>query len=129
MRITRQLLFLLLILAGCGPMREVDFVWFNLSGHEIRVTDISGLPATATPGVLVAVPDDTNRLHEASATFWESIKVGESIKITWNESGASRQFEAKRADLSIPSRLNGGQVRFSYLGDGKWRIRLLDHNI
>jgi hypothetical protein len=110
-------------------MREVDFVYFNLSTNEIRVTDVAGLPRDMTPGVLVPVADDTNRLNESSATCWESVSVGDAIKITWTESGTSRQFEAKRAELSIPARLDGGQVRFTYRGRGQWRIRFVDQNI
>ena len=104
-------------------MQHVDFSYFNLSGHEIKVTDISGLPSAATPGYLVAVPDDTNQLNEVSAHLYESVQIADTMKIVWDENGVSREFKAKRDDLSIPSRLHSGKVRFTYLGDGKWRIR------
>ena len=125
MRTSLQLAFALLVATGCARLSGVDFVWFNVSGHEITVTGISGLPAFSTPSVLVPVPNDTNRLNEASATCWDSVKVGDSIKFVWSEGGVSRQFEAKRVELGIPSRLNGGQVRFTYIGEGKWRIRFV----
>jgi hypothetical protein len=117
-----------LLLTSCSQIRQVDFVWFNLSGREIRVTGISGLPGDVIPGVLIAVSDDTNRLNEASLTFFESIRAAETIKIVWDEGGATHSFEAKRVDLSVPVRLDGGQLRFSYLGADKWRIRFVGRN-
>jgi hypothetical protein len=129
MKTALPLVFSALIVVGCAPRTQVDFAWFNLSGHEIFVTDVSGLPPYASPGMLVAMPDDTSGAHGATATSWESIDVGDSIKITWSESGTSQRFEAKRADLSVPARLQGGQLKFTYQGHGKWRVRFVDHNL
>ena len=124
-----ELLLAVFLFVGCSVMPQVDFVYFNLSGHEITVTDLSGLPRNAQPGVLVAVQDDTNRLNEKSVTFSESVRITDAIKIVWDENGASRTFEARRADLGLPTLLDSGQIRLSYLGDGKWRVRFSRQNI
>ena len=79
-----------LAIASCSGRREVDFVWFNVSEHEIRVADVSGLPPAA---------------------------------------GVSRRYEVRRSDVSLLPRLDGGQVRFTYLGQGKWRVRFSPQNI
>jgi hypothetical protein len=78
-------------------VREVDFVYFNLSGHEIRVTNISGLPSNATPGVLMPVPDDTNRLNEKSMTFFERSRIADKITIFWQEDGVSARLSCNGA--------------------------------
>jgi hypothetical protein len=125
-------IFLLLVAVaatGCFRAPEVDFAWFNVSEHEIMVTDVSGLPPEASPGVLVVVSDDTNRLNRACSTFSESVPIGETIRIAWDEAGASRRYEVRRSDLNLPPRLHGGQVRFTYLGQGKWRVRFSPENI
>jgi hypothetical protein len=79
--------------------------------------------------VLVVVSDDTNRLNRACSTFSESVPMGETIKIAWDEGGVSRRYEVRRSDVSLPPRLDGGQIRFTYLGQGKWRVRFLPQNI
>lgn len=118
-------LLLSLLLVGCSSSSPVEFVFFNLSGQEIRVTGIVGLPPNASPGVLVSVSDDTNRLNEASSILFENIRVGDRIKITWQEGGTLREVELQRSDLGLPVRLSGGRLRFTYLGDGKWQVKLL----
>lgn len=118
-----------MLLVGCSEIRQVDFVWFNLSDHEIVVTGISGLPPTVAPGVLVTVSDDTNRLNRAGVTLFESVHVADAIKIVWEEGGLSREFETRRLDLSLPSRLDEGQIKFTYLGDGKWRVRFVRQRV
>jgi hypothetical protein len=129
MKSTILLLALMLPFTGCAALSEVDFVYFNLSGHEITVTNISGLPPEATPGVLVPVPNDTSRLNEKSSTFFERVRVADQITIFWQEDGTSHEARLQRKDLGFPSKLSGGQVRFSYLSGGKWRVRYLDKNI
>jgi hypothetical protein len=109
-------------LVGCS--RQVDFVFFNLSGREITVTDVSGLPSFATPGVLVPSSDDTNRLNEKSATSFESARIADQIRIHWTEGGRPRELDLKRGDLAVPAKLSSGRLCFTYLGDGKWRVRL-----
>jgi hypothetical protein len=122
------ILLLGIALVGCSERREVEFAWFNVSGHEIRVTGISGLPLVVTPGVLVPVSDDTNRLNESGLHFFETIRVEDPLKIIWQEGGASRQVQFTRSDAGLPPKLTGGQVRFTYVGDGSWRLRVIGHN-
>jgi hypothetical protein len=110
------------LLVGCS--RQVDFVYFNLSSHEITVDDVSGLPVWATPGVLVPSSDDMNRLNEKSATGFETVRIADRIKIHWTEDGKPRQVELRRSDVSVPATLRGGRLCFTYLGDGKWRVQL-----
>ena len=109
-------------LVGCS--RQVDFVYFNLSGHEITVDDVSGLPVWATPGVLVPSSDDTNQLNEKSATGFETVRIADRIGIHWTEDGKLRQLELRRSDVAVPATLRGGRLCFTYLGDGKWRVQL-----
>jgi hypothetical protein len=109
------------VLAGCS--RQVDFVYFNRSGHEITVDDVSGLPGWASPGVLVA-STDTNRPSEASATCFESVRIADQISIHWTESGKTQELRLQRADLGVPATLREGRLCFTYLGDRKWRAEL-----
>jgi hypothetical protein len=122
MRSLALLTFLALLPLGCS--RQVDFVYYNLSGREICVTDVTGLPAWAQPGVLVPVADDTNRLNESSLTCWESVRIADQLRIRWTEANQSRELLLKRSELGLPVRLTGGRLCFSYLGDGKWRVAL-----
>ena len=110
---------------GCVCPQPVEFAFFNLSGHEIVVNDVAGLPPNATPGVLMPVLDDTNRLNEKCAVLYERVRVGDRIKIIWTEADKPRELELQRSELAVPARLKGGKLRFTYLGDGKWRVKLL----
>jgi hypothetical protein len=123
------LLALMLPFAGCSSLPEADCVYFNLSGHETTVTNIAGLPPEATPGVLVPVADDTSRLNEKSSTFFERIHIADEIMISWQEDGTSHEVRLLRKDLGLPSKLSGGQIRFTYLGTEKWRVQYVDKNI
>jgi len=114
-------LLAVVVLAGCS--RQVDFVYYNQSGHEITVDDVSGLPRWASPGVLVA-STDTNRPSEKSATCFESVRIADQISIHWTESGKTQELRLQRAELGVPATLRGGRLCFTYLGDGKWRAEL-----
>jgi hypothetical protein len=123
----RMLLLILcpaLFLSGCSREAEVDFVYYNLSGHQILVTDITGLPAWASPGVLVPVSDDTNRLNEKSATSWEAVRIADQLRIHWTEADQQREFLLRRSELGLPAKLTGGRLCFTYFGNGKWRAAL-----
>ena len=122
MRKLLPITFSAFLLIGCA--REVNFVYYNLSGHEILVTDVSGLPVWASPGVLVPVSDDTNRLNEKSTTGWEAVRIADQLTIRWTEAGQTRELLLKRSELALPASLTGGRLCFSYLGDGKWRVAL-----
>jgi|ERR1044071_4164294 hypothetical protein len=122
MRTVALLILSAVLLFGCS--RQVDFVYFNLSGQEIRVTDISGLPGFATPGVLVPSSDDTNRLNEKSATSFEAVRIADQITIRWTETNKKQELQLQREGLGVPAKLSGGRLCFTYLGDGKWRVKL-----
>lgn len=112
--------------SGCGSdMREVSFVYFNLSTNTIEVLDIGGIPPDATPGILTPTHSETNRLEEAGTSIWRAVHIANQIKIRWQEGGDSHELDLSRDDLGIPAVLDGGKVQFSYLGDGKWRVRRL----
>jgi hypothetical protein len=117
--------FSMLCLLGCSRgVKEVDFVYYNLSGHQIFVTDVAGLPHWVSPGVLVPVSDDTNRLNEKSATSWEAVRIADELKIRWTEADKSEEVLLRRAELSLPTELRGGRLCFTYLGNQKWRVVL-----
>ena len=123
-------IFVLSILfASCSFLPEVDVMFFNLSTRQITVLGVSGLPSSATPGVLVPVANDTDQLYEASINFSEYVPVGDQIKIDWQEGGISHQVEWKRVDLHLPATLKGGQIRFTYVGDEKWRVKIVPRRI
>jgi hypothetical protein len=124
MRKLLLIVFSALLFPGCSRKVEVNFVYYNLSGHQIIVTDVTGLPAWASPGVLVPVSDDSNRLNEKSATSWEAVRIAEQLKIHWTEADQQRELLLKRSELGLPARLAGGRLCFTYLGNGKWRAAL-----
>ncbi len=113
----------LLLLAGCASMQEIDFVYSNLCGHEIIVTDISGLPGFATPGVLVA------GAHATSSIDGTSVQIKDHIVIRWQESGLSHELTLQRDGLGFSARLSRGQVQFTYFGNEKWAVKYLKENL
>ena len=124
----KKLLFITistLLLFGCSRgIREVDFVYYNLSRHQIYVTDVNGLPSWVSPGVLVPVSDDTNRLNEKSFASWEAVRVADQLRIRWTETDKSEEVSLNRTELSLPTKLTGGRLCFTYLGNQKWRVVL-----
>jgi hypothetical protein len=127
---------------GCvssGGPTQVTFVYFNISSNAIWITDMLGLPRDATPGRLEPVHGE-DQLSEASSSIPGTVRVPEKIRIIWKENGkqgwpggvkppgsvppgVTHEAEFKRSDLGIPTDLRNGKVRFTYLGDDKWRIK------
>jgi hypothetical protein len=101
------------LLQGCSALTQVEFVYFNLSGKEICVTRISGLPSSASPGVLVPSHDENNRLEESVDSLSEVVLIRPRIKITWEEDGTSHELELGREYLHLPSKIGRGKVRFT----------------
>ena len=125
------LLLVFALLYGCCLNvlggQEVKFEYFNLSTNIIKVTNIVGLPPTATPGVLVpSLAED--ELKVAASVFNDSVRIAERIKIVWKENDRSHTLELKRDGLGIPAELKNGKVRFTYLGEEKWRVKLLKNS-
>jgi hypothetical protein len=118
---------LILSSMGCSDMREIDFVYFNLSPNEIFVDSIAGLPPRASPGVLIPVHAE-DQLSEKSATFYgESVDLPQTLTINWKEGGSSHQAELNRDELGIPAKIKMGKIRFTYLGADKWRVKVLEN--
>jgi hypothetical protein len=113
---------IMLCCVGCAKMKEVDFVYFNLSTNKIVVDSVAGLPVWASPGVLVPVHAE-DQLSEASMTSFDPVDVSATFKINWREGTSSHMAEFKRDDLGIPARIKEGRVCFTYLGGDKWRIK------
>ena len=109
--------------AGCGLRSHVDFAFFDLSTNRISFR-VEGIPSEAAPETLLPVPDE-NVLSRTSSTFFEAVEIAETIKITWQERGDSRSAEFKRTDLGLSPKVRSGQIRFTYLGDGTWRVKHL----
>jgi hypothetical protein len=135
-------LFAALILLGCQKVEalpNVEFEWFNLSTNEICITDATGIPPEASAGLLTPSHAEDS-LESSTSHFSEIIKVKSEIKIKWNDNGTNgfhgdfelpgkilpgvaHQIELKRDDLGIPSKLTNGKIRFTYLGNDKWRVK------
>jgi hypothetical protein len=132
---------LLLLVTDCfGALKEVTFEWFNLSTNEIFVTDTIGLPNEASPGRLT--PNRTeDQLEVSGIGFSETVYIKDRIVIKWNDNGKdgfhgdfgppgivlpgiAHKAEFKREDLGLPAKLESGKIRFTYLGNDKWRIKL-----
>ena len=111
---------------GCSDMKQIDFVYFNLSTNEIVVDSIVGLPPWAPPGVLVPVHAE-DQLSRSSTTSFDPVHVAATLKIVWSEGGASHQAELKRDELGIPAKIKKGKIRFTYLGGDKWRVKVFEY--
>jgi hypothetical protein len=118
----------LLLCTGCvsGLVgQNVAFEYFNLSTNRIKVVDVVGLPAEATPGVLI--PSQTeDGLSVKASVFYETVHIKSQIKIVWQEADTSHEFVLKRDDFGIPATLRSGKIRFTYLGGEKWRVKRLE---
>lgn len=136
---------IILAFAGCAVVRgvpEVHFEWFNLGTNEIWVTDVVGLPAEASPGRLT-VNRAESQLETSESIFSETVRVKDRITIKWRDNGkegwpgglkipgsvppgTAHQVEFNRGDLGIPAKMRSGKVRFTYLGEDKWRIKVIE---
>ncbi len=122
---------------------EVTFVWFNLSTNEVFVTDAVGLPDQSWPGRLMPARGE-DRLSEKSATIMEAVRIQDRITIKWkdngtqgfsgyarsgspsdNPPGVAHEATFMRAELGLPARTGNAEIRFTYVGDDKWRITRL----
>ncbi len=139
LRICFVFIVISLFSAGCrrGESR-VDFVYFNLSSNEIWITEITGLPPEASPGRLAPVPDE-GPLSVKGCGFFEPVRTGSKIKLIWEDGGVEgwpggnyvnktplREMMWTREELGIPATIRSGKLRFTYLGDDKWRVTLIE---
>jgi hypothetical protein len=121
---------------------EVSFVWFNLSTNEIWVTDAVGLPDQSWPGRLMPVRGE-EQLSESTATILEAVRIRDRITIKWKDNGQqgfsgfarsssggsppgiAHEATFKRDELGLPARTGNARIRFTYLGNDKWRIAIV----
>src|SRR5438552_798115 len=139
---------LALVLAGGGCVTrsgalpaEVSFEWFNLSANEIWVVEVVGLPEEASPGRLMPSRLE-DPLETKESAFFETVHIKSRMTVVWKDvekdgfpggrkpgelvpPGVEHRFEFKRDDLGIPARMTNGKIRFTYLGNERWRIRFL----
>jgi len=127
---------------GCGAgVPEVTFKYFNLNTNEIWITEVIGLPLDATPGRLIPSREEIP-LEVKASVFSETVHIKDWITIKWKDNGKegwsgglkipgsippgeAHQAEFKREDLGILATLSSGKIRFTYLGNDKWRVELL----
>ena len=129
------------LLTGCSQRGDVVFEWFNLSTNQVWVTSVAGIPDEASCGRMMPDPVE-DRLHVKASHFMEPVRVAAKIRVTWKEDtvtawqgglkpgdlvppGVSHDAAFDRTQLGIPSRLSTGTIRFTYLGGGAWKIRLV----
>ena len=120
------ILILLVIFAGHGcatelNLGEVSIEWFNLSEIRIKVVDVGGMPPNVMPGVLSPSPNET--LATATSVVYGPVHIKGQINIFWQQDGNSHKAEFKRDDCGIPAKLSSGKIRFTYLGNDKWRVK------
>src|SRR5947199_5354516 len=79
-----------LALVGVGSSgavgNEVTFEYFKLSTNEIWLVAVAGLPAWAHAGRLAPVKGE-DRLSVAALTTFETVRIGERLKIAWKDNG------------------------------------------
>ena len=131
----------ILFCGSCLALPEVEFVYFNLSTNEIWIERVIGLPAEASPGRMAPAKGE-DRPSEKSMTFFETVRVADKLKIVWKDNGRQgwpgggkagelsrpgvvHEAEFKRDDFKIPAKMKSGKVRFTFLGNDKWRITYL----
>lgn len=70
---------------------------------------------------------------------FETVRVADTLTIKWQEGGqqgwpggeytpkgVSHDAKFNRDNLKIPPKMKSGRVCFTYLGNDKWRVKLLD---
>lgn len=110
--------------SGLGE-KEVNFEWINLNATRIKVVEVGGVPPNVMPGVLSPSQSEALATKTAVAVAYGPVHIKDRLTIIWQEGNVSHETEFKRDDLKIPARLTGGTLRFTYLGDDKWRVRII----
>jgi hypothetical protein len=84
-----------------------------------------------------------DQLDVTASVFSEVMNIGGRIVIKWRDNGPAgwpgglkipgsvppgeaHEVEFKRNDLKIPDKLEKARVRLTYLGNDKWRIKLIE---
>jgi hypothetical protein len=117
---------MLLFAAGCVSSfgeQEVVFEFVNLSTNKIRSEAVKGLPPVVVGGSLLPSRDEER--PDGTVVLFGPIKIPDQITMVWKENGAIRETQLKRSELGLPATLKNQKLRFAYLGNGKWRIKVL----
>ena len=117
---------LMLCCLGCSDMSETTFVYFNLSPKEIFVDSVAGLPPGHHQALWFRFIPMGGLQRRAQLPDGETVRVPPTLKISWKEGGSSHQAELKRDEVGIPAKIKKGKISFTYLGDDKWRVKVLD---
>lgn len=126
MRILFAIVPLLLLGVGCLNSfgeQQVVFEFVNLCTNKIRSEAVKGLPPVVAGGSLSPSGDEAH--PDSTVVLSGPIKIPEQITMVWKEDGASREAQLKRSELGLPATLKNQRIRFGYLGNGEWRIKLL----
>jgi hypothetical protein len=128
------LLSVLIFAAGCSTVmdyRSVSLEYYNLSEKVIKVVDVSGMPAVAASGILMPYPgQEENPMMKAEQSLQAPLLIPAKIKILWLEGGTSagsgspHQAEIRRDEFGVPESLSNKAIRFIYLGNNQWRLKL-----
>ena len=135
------MIFITIGCSGGGGLPDASFEWFNLGPKEIWVTDVVGIPMQASPGRLTPSRGE-DELESTSSSFAEMVRLDDRIEIKWKENeannwphglyepdnppGIKHEAEFMRTNFGMPAKLISGKIRFTYLGDDKWRIKYFE---
>jgi hypothetical protein len=126
MRIHFAIFPLLLLGVGCLNSfgeQQVVFEFVNLSTNKIRSEAVKGLPPVVAGGSLLPSGDEEH--PDSTVVLSGPIKIPDQITMVWKEGGVSREAQLKQSELGLSATLKNQRIRFAYLGNGKWRIKLL----
>jgi hypothetical protein len=111
--------------------RSVSIEYYNLSEKVINVVDVSGMPAVAASGIVMPYPGgEENPMFKADQPLQAPLLIPARIKIIWLEGGTSagtgspHQAEIRRDEFGVPESLSNKALRFIYLGNNQWRLKL-----
>lgn len=108
---------------NCAGETQVVFEFVNLSTNKIRSEAVRGFPPVVAGGSLLPAQDEGH--PDATVVLEGPLGVPEQITMVWKEGGVSRETQLKRSELGLPATLANQRIRFAYLGNGKWRIKLV----
>lgn len=107
--------------AVVGATNSVEFSFSNRSTNVLYVK-VAGLPATASPGVLAP---SSHGWERATSAYSGAVRVKDEIKLEWSEAAKKHLIELKRKDLGLPENISRTAVHFTYLGEGRWKIKVV----
>jgi len=123
MRMSIASILLIVLCAGCENYGWTEYFHVNESGQRLAVT-INGVEPNASPGNLLPGAG-TSQLREVTAEIGEPVHIQDTITIRWTVHGESETSEValNRDQLSIPRRIRGGRITFTFTAAGEWQVR------